>query len=392
MGNGEYPEGAPDPTGTNPAVDAGGAAGSEIRFNGYQRLSALPRRFEPRPSVARRAPATSSQNNSKSTKLNPSTNLTHLDQDRPPIVVQGPLAPGARRRIALDRKAAGQRLDGMLSKLLAPKSQAACQKLVRKGFVSLDGRRVLRSNVRLAGSEVLEVELEPAQPLELLVRAMDDELILVDKPAGMLTHANEKQADGAVADLLDARFGPLPTTAGKQRPGIVHRLDRETSGALVVARTDRAMRSLQHQFREREVSKLYLALVHGRPDDDQFEVDLPLAPDARTPDFQRVDPAGKPARTSFEVLERFDGVALIACRPETGRRHQIRVHLASKRLSIVGDRLYRPEGWTRPSEHLERQALHASLLEFRHPVSDERVSYETPLATDFAELLERLRS
>jgi 23S rRNA pseudouridine1911/1915/1917 synthase len=292
----------------------------------------------------------------------------------------------------------GARLDEVLAALFPSRSKAALQKLVRRGGVELDGRRVLRSNVRPRPRARLRVDLPeartPVPALELLFE--DEHLAVVNKPAGLLTHGNEREASGTLAELVGERLGRLPMLMGEHRPGIVHRLDRDTSGALVVARTAAVMESLREAFRERRVGKEYLALVHGVPEEERFSVDASLGPVDGHPDRQRVRPDGREALTGFELVERLGPLSLLRCTPRTGRRHQIRVHLHHAGLPLVADPIYGPReeaalpaGVARPRRH----ALHAARLVLDHPARPgEVVDATAPLRAELADLVEALRA
>ena len=293
----------------------------------------------------------------------------------------------------------GKKLDEALAAIVADHSKALLQKLVRKGRVKVDGRIVKRSNVRVRGGERIVVELDTppgARGSELRVVHEDDSLVVIDKPAGLLTHPNEKEAGGTLSDLLEERFGRLPRSKGDDRPGIVHRLDRETSGLVVAARTPEAMDGLENQFRRREVSKIYRAIVHGVPSSKRFESDRPIVPFEGARDRMALgrDGEGKPSHTEFELDEAFEHFALVTCRPTSGRRHQIRLHLLDVGHPIVSDKLYGrkdsvplPDGAPKPRRH----ALHAEALSFVHPRTSERLSLRAPLPRDLATLLAWLR-
>jgi len=282
-------------------------------------------------------------------------------------------------RLEVPRELAGERLDRALEQLVPGRTRSQLQKLVRRGRVSVDGRTVNRSNVGLRGGEAIVVRdegLVAAQPApELRLVHVEEQFVVVDKPAGMLTHPVQRVAggSGSVAEELEQRFGPLPSADDALRPGIVHRLDFETSGLLVAARTQAALDDLRQQFRERRVEKRYVALVEGEARDERFVVEEPLLAVPGSKDLQRIDPRGKEARTEFEVIGRRDGRALIECRPRTGRRHQIRVHLAHVGLPIVDDALYGSRG---PAA--TRHCLHAAGLAFESPGGGGRQGFESP--------------
>jgi len=290
----------------------------------------------------------------------------------------------------------GRRLDEVLASEVPTRTRAYHQKLVRRGRVSVDGRRVVRSNLRVsAGQRVelkgLEARREPPASVALSFLHVDADIAVVDKPAGIVTHPNDKISSGTLCDLAAAALGRLPVALGHHRPGVVHRLDRETSGVLVLGRTEEAMLDLQAQFRARSVEKYYLALAHGVPEADELHLTGALAPVEAGQDRQQVTSArgAKPAETRVRVRERYGAHALLDCHPRTGRRHQIRVHLADAGHPLVDDRLYEPEELRAPRGTAPwpgRHALHAHVLALSHPRTGERLRFEAPLAPDLEEL------
>ena len=294
------------------------------------------------------------------------------------------------------------RLDRVLERLVPNRTRSQLQKLVRKGCVKIDKERVVRSNVRVRAGQRLRVQLEDggAKPKDLShgVRIIhsDDHLAVLDKPCGLLVHATERLVGGETfADAAEHLLGPLPTTYGAERPGIVHRLDRHTSGLLVVARDEETFHALKELFKRGEVEKRYLALVAGSPPPDEFACHLPIGPQPNQPDRQMAEPpsGGKRASTNFRVLERFGDFSLLECTIDTGRRHQIRVHLFEHDLQVVGEGLYRVTGAPKLSEgcpRIGRQALHASRLAFKHPVTGEECSFHSEPRAEMAAALEWL--
>jgi 23S rRNA pseudouridine1911/1915/1917 synthase len=293
-------------------------------------------------------------------------------------------------RLSVPQEAAGARLDRFLAELPEIGSRSAAERLVERGNVLVDGRARLKS-YRLEGGEELEVELppEPAREIEpedveLRIAFEDAHLLVVDKPAGVVVHPGAGHASGTLVHGLAGR------TAGgdEDRPGIVHRIDRDTSGLLVVARSDEAYEKLQELVRNRELERRYVALVRGHPRSWRGTIDAPIGRDRDDPTRRSLDTdSPRDAVTHFEVDELLGAHALLDVRLETGRTHQIRVHLAAIDLPVVGDRVYGVA-----DRELDRQFLHASRLAFQHPFTNERVEVESPLPDDLASFLGRLRA
>lgn len=242
---------------------------------------------------------------------------------------------------------------------------------------------------RLARGEEIEFEPGPApvalvpEAIELRIAHEDEHLLVVDKPAGLVVHPGAGRRKGTLVHGLLGRAAGGPD----ERPGIVHRLDRDTSGLMVVARSEQAYRRLQALVRARKLERGYLALVHGRPRSRSGRIEAPVGRDRTDPTRMSID-TEKPreAITHFEVAELLPEHALLAVRLETGRTHQIRVHLAAIGLPVTGDPVYGV-----PGLGLERQFLHASSLAFSHPLTGERIEMSSPLPPDLAEALERAR-
>jgi len=267
-------------------------------------------------------------------------------------------------------------------------SRSAAERLLAGGAVRVDGAVRAKSH-RLEGGE--QVELEPREaavpeiePEDVPFRVVyeDEHLLVVDKPAGVVVHPGAGHASGTLVHGLAGR-----AAGGEEdRPGIVHRLDRDTSGLLVVARSDEAHERLQQLIRERQVERRYTALVRGRPRSWRGTIDAPIGRDRDDPTRRSLDTdTPREAVTHFEVAELLGGHALLDVRLETGRTHQIRVHLAAIDLPVVGDPVYGV-----PESALGRQFLHANRLAFTHPFNGERVEVESPLPDDLVAYLERL--
>jgi 23S rRNA pseudouridine1911/1915/1917 synthase len=294
-----------------------------------------------------------------------------------------------KRRVPDD--AAGERLDRFLAHLPEVGSRAAAERLLGERRVLLDGAPRAKSH-RLSGGEELEFDLPEAlrtalvaEDVPLRIAWEDDQLLVVDKPAGVVVHPAPGHARGTLVHGLlahDIKGGE------EDRPGIVHRLDRDTSGLLVVARSQEAYARLRALVRRRELERHYLALVVGRPRSRRGRIEAPVGRDRRDPLKRSLDTdSPREAITHFEVAELLPRHALLDVSLETGRTHQIRVHLAAIDLPVAGDPVY-----GRPRElGLERQFLHAARLAFAHPMTGERIDVESPLPAELSAALARAR-
>ena len=308
------------------------------------------------------------------------------------------------RNFTISSSGDGERLDLSFVSSLEGTSRSRAQSWIRAGRVEVDGRVVKKPGFRvLEGQEVSLRAAEGARPedetpnLALEILYEDEEVLVVSKPAGLLTHGN-RPGDRSVSSLLETSHGELAQGGEEGRAGIVHRLDRNTSGVLVVARTQGALSSLQDAFRERRVQKTYEGIVLGTPRFDSDWIEAPLGRHPKYPDRQSVMPEGegREALTYWEVIERFDGIAHLRLSPKTGRTHQLRAHLASIELPILEDAVYRGRGGhaTRlPDEAplMKRHALHASELCFPHPGTGKDVRVQAPLPAEMIAVLEWLR-
>jgi 23S rRNA pseudouridine1911/1915/1917 synthase len=294
---------------------------------------------------------------------------------------------------------AGKRLDTFLHERLPEFSRSRLQSWVKAGRVRIGGNRV-RSSHLLRGVEEIFVDpaaLPPlkaqAEELPLKILYEDADVVVVDKAAGMVVHAGAGHSSGTLVNALLHHFGTLSSLNGDLRPGIVHRIDKETSGVLVVARTDEAHRALAAQFESRLVEKIYLALVHGKVVPAQGRVTAPITRDPvrRTRMTVKLG-TGRAAVTDYTVREELGKFTLLEVRIGTGRTHQIRVHMASLRHAVVGDRLYGAPAAIPGLAPLERFFLHAHRLRFRSPSTGEWITVESPLPLEFKQLLEQLRA
>ncbi|MBT9258576.1 MAG: RluA family pseudouridine synthase [Clostridiales bacterium] len=278
-------------------------------------------------------------------------------------------------------------------------SRATAQKWILEGRVLINGMEGQRSDrlksgdrVRLSIPEPETVDLPPQEiPLDIIYE--DRDIIVINKQRGLVVHPAAGNASGTLVNALLAHCQDLPGINGVLRPGIVHRIDKDTTGLLVVAKTDLAYAHLARQIRQHLVQRTYLALVKGHPPVEEGTIEAPIGRDLSDRKRMAVRPGGKPAITRFKVKEAFPRHALLECRLETGRTHQIRVHLAYMGNPIVGDPVYAPPA-LRPGMPealgLSGQALHAYRLEFRHPRTGEMVSFEAPLPEDMAAALEKV--
>jgi len=310
------------------------------------------------------------------------------------------------RCLRAEESASGLRLDVWLARALPDLSRARLQALVAEGAVRVDGRAAKPSLRLRGGEEVTVVVPDPvaavpaAEPLPLSVVYQDARLLVVDKPAGLAVHPGAGRPSGTLVNALLHHVRDLSGIGGVLRPGIVHRLDRGTSGLMVVAKDDDTHRALAAQFASRAVEKEYLAIVHGVPRARQGVVEAAIGRDPVHRKKMSVRSArGRAARSAWTVVETLDGAALLRVRIHTGRTHQIRVHLASLGHPVAGDATYggtRTPSARRPAARaaltaLGRPALHAALLAFTHPGTGERMRFEAPLPSDLQDLLSALR-
>jgi 23S rRNA pseudouridine1911/1915/1917 synthase len=294
-------------------------------------------------------------------------------------------------RFAVAEEEAGLRLDRVLASRPEIGARSIAERLVGDGAVTVDGAVQTKSH-RLAGGSEIVVELPEvaaglaSDPVTVEIAYEDEHLVVVDKPAGMTMHPGA----GRPAGTLAAQLLTLGAVGGDdpERPGIVHRLDRDTSGLLVAARSDASFQALQEAIRAREVERRYVALVRGRPRSRTGRIDAPVGRDRRDPTRRSLDTdEPRDAVTWFEVAETMRDHSLLSVKLETGRTHQIRVHLASIDLPVAGDATYGVKG----DVGLDRQFLHACQLRFTHPVTGALIDLDSPLPSDLAAALERAR-
>lgn len=298
-------------------------------------------------------------------------------------------------RLEAEEEAVDERLDKYLGSVLPDQSRSWLQKLIKKGAVRVNGKAV-KASCRLEAEDQIEIDLQepvelpiPAEDIPLDILYEDADLLIVNKPKGMVVHPAAGHRTGTLVNaVLYHCRGQLSGINGVLRPGIVHRIDRDTTGALVVCKNDRAHVHVAEQLKEHTITRRYVAVVAGVLREDEGTVDAPIG---RHPaDRKRMAAGvknGKRAVTHYRVLRRMKGHTLIECRLETGRTHQIRVHMASIHHPILGDTVY---GASKDPYHLEGQALHARVLGLVHPVTGAYIEVEAPVPEYMQALLEKL--
>lgn len=307
------------------------------------------------------------------------------------------------REFVVSAEEAGRRLDVFLSRQMPDWTRSQVQRQIKSGLVTVGSRTVYKAGEEVEAGDNVTIraarhELRAApEDLPLAVVYEDDDLVVVDKPAGMVTHVGAGVKSGTLVNALLHHLGKLSSIGGALRPGIVHRLDRMTSGLMVVAKNDFAHQALAEQFKSRAIRKTYTVLVHGRVADEQGEIRKTVGRDPVRRIRMRISGLGaREALTHYRVLRRFRHFTLLAAEPRTGRTHQLRVHFASSGHPIVGDRLYgapaRLNLAGREVNTLERNFLHASRLEFQHPRSGKQLSFEAPLPADLRQFLNSVES
>jgi 23S rRNA pseudouridine1911/1915/1917 synthase len=303
------------------------------------------------------------------------------------------------------------RLDWFLAQQFSTYSRTHLRKVINAAAIKVNGLRTKAAHRLQVGDRIVvelpELPHEGPQPEDIPLKILyeDESLAVIDKPPGMVVHPGRGHWSGTLTSALQFHFNKLSQVGGSARPGIVHRLDRDTSGVIVVAKHDRVHQRLADQFEHRTVEKEYFAIVVGRPNMDRDSIDQPIGfhPHHREKmAIRRDDPASRPALSFYEVIERFDGFATMRILPKTGRTHQIRVHLTSINCPVLCDRQYggraritRGEISRQPADEfvlLERQALHARRLRLLHPETGQPMEFESPLPADLSGVIEELRT
>lgn len=289
---------------------------------------------------------------------------------------------------------AGERLDKYLAAQFSDLSRAQIQALIRAGQVTVNGAAA-KASLRLEGGERIRLQVpvaeEAAEPepeaIPLVVLYEDEQVAVVDKPAGMVVHPAFGHQTGTLVNAALSRWPQIAAFAEPGRAGIVHRLDKETSGVILIAKTPQALESLRTQFKARTIRKRYLALVEGLPQTPEGVIDAPIGRDSRQRKRMAVLRDGREALTEFRVVEVFASYSLLEVWPKTGRTHQIRAHLAFIGHPVVGDTVY---GRRKQPFTLKRHFLHAASITFAHPISGEPITVESPLPVALQNLLDKL--
>lgn len=296
----------------------------------------------------------------------------------------------------VDETEIGQRLDKLVTAYDTEWSRARVQEWISEGFVTVNNQPC-KSNYKVRAGEVIQVSIPPieelnveAEPIPLDVIYEDQDVIVVNKPRGMIVHPGSGNYSGTLVNALLAHCkDSLSGIGGVARPGIVHRIDKDTSGLLMVAKNDQAHHSLVDQLKEHTVERMYVAVVHGLIPHEYGTVDAPIGRDPVHRQRMAINHKnGKKAITHFRVKDRFRDTSLIECRLETGRTHQIRVHMKYINYPLIGDPVYGPK---KSNYHFKGQALHAQVLGFVHPRTGEFMRFEVEPPADFQGLLRKLR-
>ncbi|PQO42414.1 RluA family pseudouridine synthase [Blastopirellula marina] len=313
-------------------------------------------------------------------------------------------------RYTVENSDAGQRLDQFLTRQLKNASRAQVREAIDSGQITVNDQPAKPSH-KLHPGDVLDFpqiaareEEQSPEEVDLDILFQDEHLAAINKPPGMVTHPAKGHWDGTLTAAMLAKFSQLSDIGGASRPGIVHRLDRDTSGVLVIAKNNEAHQALSQQFADRETEKEYFAIVTGCPDRDRDIINEPMGPHPRYRErmsIVRDDPTAKEAQTFYEVDERFDGFAALKVFPKTGRTHQIRVHLAHVRHPVLCDRIYGNRARISAGDIarnddsqivLGRTALHARRLKITHPVTGQPMEFEAPIPADIHSTLDLLRA
>jgi 23S rRNA pseudouridine1911/1915/1917 synthase len=298
------------------------------------------------------------------------------------------------RIISVDETQKNERLDVFLAREVPELSRSHIQKLIAAGKVTVHGKSV-KANYKVQPADAVELTIPAPEPVEILAEAIpldivyeDSEVVVINKPRGMVVHPAVGNYRGTLVNALLDHCGDLSGINGAIRPGIVHRLDKDTSGVMVVAKTDRAHLSLARQIKDRTAGRKYITIVHGNLKADEGVIDAPIG--RHCADRKKMAVTfnnSREAKTRFRVLQRFGEYTLAECKLMTGRTHQIRVHMAYIGHPVVGDPKYGPKN---PHFAIAGQALHSAELVFRHPVSGDQMVFTAPLPQDMQDILTQI--
>jgi 23S rRNA pseudouridine1911/1915/1917 synthase len=290
---------------------------------------------------------------------------------------------------------AGRRIDAFLGSILSEYSRSYVQKLMEQGLVSVNEKVQPSKKYLLKEGDSVVIDIPEARPLDVIPEDIpidivyeDDDLMVVNKPQGMVVHPAAGNYTGTLVNAILFHCKSLSSINGVARPGIVHRIDKDTSGLLMIAKTNLAHQSLSEQLKDHSIDRIYYALVVGNVKKDEGFVEAPIARNPKDRMKMAIVYGGKYAKTRYRVIERLTGYTLVECTLETGRTHQIRVHMASLGNPLVGDGVY--GGQNQKIKH-NGQLLHAKTLGFTHPVTGERMIFESELPAYFSDLLDRIR-
>ena len=318
--------------------------------------------------------------------------------ERLPLKPRHLLRPSGLEQIVVPGYGAQMRLDAFLARYGDTRSRSEWSKLIQTGAVTLDGRHVRPSDRVVEGQRIQYVPTgapadvarpRPAPEILLTIVYQDPSMIVLNKPPGLVVHPAPGHEDGTLVNALLAVFPDLSDPTGEHRPGIVHRLDKDTSGLIVVGRTTSAMAALQYQFKERSAEKKYLLLVQGDISENEAAIEVPIGRDARDRKRMAARAEGRESRTQFAVLERYGDFSLVEADLQSGRTHQLRVHFQYINHPVAGDRTY---GNVRGPAGLRRQFVHASAMRIRSPYDDVERQFYAPLPNDLRSPLERHRA
>ena len=288
----------------------------------------------------------------------------------------------------------GKRLDSYINSKVETISRSHVQKLIEEQLIKVDGL-IQKSSYKIKKGQGIELNVPEPKKLELIAQDIpvqilyeDEDLVVVNKPKGMVVHPACGNYEGTLVNALLHQCSHLSSINGVIRPGIVHRIDKDTSGVLVVAKNDNAHMKLSEQFKEHSIKRRYVALVYGNIKTERGTINAPIGRHKTERKKMAIIAEGRSAVTHFEVIERFEGYSLIEATLETGRTHQIRVHMTYIGHSVAGDEVYGPK---KQKIKTKGQMLHAELLGFIHPVTGEYLEFEAPLPEEFKEVLKKVR-